>query len=79
MMSIDYSDKIRHRIWSAGCAVGEEPYSMAILLADKLGDSVTDYEIRIYATDIDEKALNEARKGIFPQERLKNVKKRVRR
>jgi len=63
------------RIWSAGCAVGEEPYSMAILLADKLGDSVKDYEIRIYATDIDEKALNEARRGIFPQERLKNVKK----
>jgi two-component system CheB/CheR fusion protein len=63
------------RIWSAGCAAGEEPYSMAILLADKLGDSIADYEIRIYATDIDEKALNEARKGVYSPDRLKNVNK----
>jgi two-component system CheB/CheR fusion protein len=62
------------RVWSAGCAAGEEPYTMAILLADKLGESIADYDLRIYATDIDEKALSEARKCIYPAERLRNVK-----
>lgn len=63
------------RVWSSGCSTGEEPYTMAILLAETLGGSIADYEIRIFATDIDEKALSEARRGIFPSERLKNVKK----
>ena len=61
------------RVWSAGCSTGEEPYSLAILLAEKLGDTITDYEIRIYATDIDEKALGEARSGRFAYDKLKNV------
>ncbi|SNQ62830.1 CheR family methyltransferase [Candidatus Methanoperedens nitratireducens] len=63
------------RIWSAGCASGEEPYSMGILLAEKLGESIYDYEIRIYATDIDENALIEARSGIYNESKLKNIKK----
>jgi two-component system CheB/CheR fusion protein len=62
------------RVWSASCSTGEEPYTIAILLAEKLGDSVADYEIRIYGTDIDENALHEARKGIYRPESLKNVK-----
>jgi two-component system CheB/CheR fusion protein len=62
------------RVWSAGCSTGEEPYTMAILLAENLGDSLADYEIKIYGTDIDEKALQEARKGVYHLERLKNVK-----
>jgi two-component system CheB/CheR fusion protein len=63
------------RIWSAGCASGEEPYSIGILLAEKLGESIYDYEIRIYATDIDENALIEARSGIYDENKLKNIKK----
>jgi two-component system, chemotaxis family, CheB/CheR fusion protein len=63
------------RLWSSGCASGEEAYSIAILLSDKLGDAIGDYDIRIYATDIDEPALQEARKGAYPAVRLKNVSK----
>ncbi len=63
------------RIWSAGCASGEEPYSIGILLAEALGESINAYEIRIYATDIDESALIEARRGDFSESKLKNVKK----
>ncbi len=63
------------RVWSSGCSTGEEPYTMAILLAETLGGSIADYGVRIFATDIDEKALSEARRGVFPSERLKNVKK----
>ncbi len=62
------------RIWSSGCASGEEPYSVGILLAEKLGRSIQDYEIKIYATDIDENTLIEARKGVYSENRLKNVK-----
>ena len=62
------------RIWSAGCSSGEEPYSLAVLMSEKLGDAITDYNVRIYATDIDDKALGEARRGVFPQDKLKNVR-----
>lgn len=58
------------RIWSSGCASGEEPYSIGILLAESFGDSISDYEIKIYATDIDENALTEARKGVYKSEKL---------
>ncbi len=62
------------RIWSAGCATGEEPYTIAILLAEKLGPPINDYNIRIYATDIDDSALVEARKGLFSEDKVKNLK-----
>ncbi|MEO5509268.1 MAG: protein-glutamate O-methyltransferase CheR [Longimicrobiales bacterium] len=54
------------RIWHAGCSTGEEVYSLAILLQEEgLGDRV-----RIYATDINEAVLQEARAGIFPIEKM---------
>ena len=52
------------RIWSAGCSSGEEPYSVAILLHKMLPD-ITDWNISIIATDINQKALESARKGIY--------------
>ncbi len=61
------------RIWSAGCATGEEPYTIAILLSEKLGESIKDYDVRIYATDIDDGALTEARRGMYSEEKLKNL------
>jgi two-component system, chemotaxis family, CheB/CheR fusion protein len=63
------------RVWSAGCASGEEVYSIPIMLLDQLGDSIADYEVRIYGTDIDESALNEARKGVFTAHQMKNLRK----
>jgi len=62
------------RIWCAGCASGEEPYSIGILLAEKLGKSIKEHDIRIYATDIDDNALIEARKGVYSENKFKNVK-----
>ncbi|GLC24017.1 CheR family methyltransferase [Roseisolibacter agri] len=54
------------RIWHAGCSTGEEVYSMAILLEEEgLYDRA-----RIYATDMNERVLRQARAGIFPLERM---------
>jgi len=53
------------RFWSAGCARGEEPYSIAILLAEFLGNRRQDFDISIYATDISRQALQEAQVGVY--------------
>ncbi len=53
------------RVWSAGCATGEEAYSIAILLCEALGDSVGRFNVRIFATDIDADAVAFARRGIY--------------
>ena len=53
------------RVWSAGCASGEEAYSLAIILAEALGVEQFQERVKIYATDIDEEALNEARQGSY--------------
>src|SRR4051794_12010521 len=45
------------RIWSVGCASGEEPYSLAILFAEALGATEFARRVKIYATDLDEPAL----------------------
>jgi two-component system CheB/CheR fusion protein len=63
------------RVWSAGCASGEEAYTIAMLISDLLGEAAGDYDIRIYATDMDESALNEARKGIYQATSMKHVSK----
>jgi len=52
------------RIWQAGCSMGEEIYSLAILLAE---EGLLD-RCRIYATDINERVLERAREGIYPLE-----------
>jgi two-component system CheB/CheR fusion protein len=62
------------RAWCAGCASGEEPYSLAILVSDFLGAKLGDYDIKIYATDVDEEALNMARRGEYLAERLRRVR-----
>jgi two-component system, chemotaxis family, CheB/CheR fusion protein len=53
------------RIWVAGCATGEEAYSLAILLAEKIPGSIDDPKIQIFATDIDEAAIAVAREGYY--------------
>ena len=54
----------RHvRIWSAGCATGEEPYSIAVLVRELLETDAMSWDVNITATDIDPRALKRARKG----------------
>ena len=53
------------RVWSAGCASGQEAYSAAILLAEILGADAFKHRVTIFATDVDDEALSEARRGRF--------------
>ena len=61
------------RIWSAGCSSGEEPFSVALLLAEHLGDRASEFQVKIYGTDIDEDALAEARHGLYRTDQLKDL------
>ncbi len=54
------------RIWVAGCATGEEAYSLAILLCEHAERLDAPPSIQIFATDIDEQAVQEAREGLYP-------------
>ena len=58
------------RIWSAGCATGEEAYSLAILVSEVLGREAGLFNVRIFATDIAEDAVNFARRGVYPPSAL---------
>lgn len=58
----------RHlRIWSAGCAAGEEPYSLAIILRETLGPALRRWRVEILGSDADGKALERAREGLYDQ------------
>ncbi|MEA5526287.1 CheR family methyltransferase [Nodularia spumigena] len=59
----NHSDQIR--IWSAGCASGEEAYTLAMLMAEILGAEEFRQRVKIYATDVDEEALNQARQAVY--------------
>jgi two-component system CheB/CheR fusion protein len=61
------------RIWSAGCATGEEAYSLGIVLAETLGDEVDLFDVRIFATDADPGAIAYARVGAYPERALLGV------
>ena len=61
------------RFWSAGCATGEEPYSLAMLVTDLLGTELPDWNIKIFATDVDESAINFARRGLYTDSSLQGM------
>lgn len=63
------------RIWIAGCATGEEAYSMAVCLQELLGDRATAIKIQIFATDISETAIAKARIGIYRQSEMDGISK----
>lgn len=61
------------RLWSAGCATGEEAYSLAMSIADLLGEDQLAPNVRIFATDLDDAAVAFARRGIYPARSLRNL------
>ena len=54
------------RVWSVGCATGEEAYSLAILLLEAAARRDTSYTIQIFASDLHERSLAKAREGFYP-------------
>ena len=60
-----YQKKKSLAIWSAGCSSGEEPYNLSMYIKDYLGMQANQWDTRILATDISQKALATAKKGIY--------------
>src|SRR3954452_2811913 len=61
------------RVWSAGCATGEEACTIAMLLAEELGDDGFRHRVKIYATDVDEEALDTARHAAYSERQIEDV------
>lgn len=61
------------RVWSAGCSTGEEAYSLAILFREVLDEMNLQRDVKIFATDVDAKAIEQAGKGVFTESILDDV------
>ncbi|WP_329046634.1 PAS domain S-box protein [Amycolatopsis sp. NBC_01488] len=61
------------RVWSAGCAAGQEAYSLAIAFADAIGVDAFRQRVKIYATDVDDEALSQARHAAYTPAELVGV------
>jgi two-component system CheB/CheR fusion protein len=61
------------RVWSAGCASGEEAYTLAMTLAEIIGSDAFRERVKIYATDVDEEQLNEARQATYGEREMQAV------
>lgn len=62
------------RVWSAGCAAGEEAFSAAILIHRALKGELADWRLSIFATDVDANTLTAAAEGVYSHECLENTK-----
>lgn len=71
-LSIAASGRSKVNIWDAGCAMGQEPYTLAILLAEKMNYFALN-NVRIYATDYDEPLLKILKEGCYPWEELQRI------
>ncbi len=61
------------KIWSAGCASGEEPYSLAIVVRKVLGKRLGEHQVSIVASDIDKDALSKAMRGCYQMRQLSTM------
>ncbi|HYH83319.1 MAG TPA: CheR family methyltransferase, partial [Longimicrobium sp.] len=66
------------RVWSAGCASGEETYTLAMVLSEALGRERFQQQVKIYATDVDEEALLQARAASYTERDLEAVPEALR-
>lgn len=62
------------RVWCAGCASGEEVYSVAIMLRSLVGSDAPEWRFFLFGSDIDERALAVAAEGCYPPDRVMNVR-----
>lgn len=67
------------RIWSAGCATGEEPYMLVMMMMDLLGNEYQRWNAGVLATDISEKALAIAKEGLYPEGKINLVPENLKR
>src|SRR4051812_47169227 len=61
------------RVWVAGCATGQEAYTVAMLLAEAMGEDVLPDRGKIYATDVDEEARATARQAVYSEKEVEGV------
>lgn len=67
------TDGLPLRVWVIGCATGEEAYSIAVILLQLMKESNSQFPLQVFATDIDEKALAVARKGMYNKKSVEGV------
>src|SRR5258705_7208298 len=61
------------RIWVPGCSTGEETLTIAILLVEFLGSKLLTLPIQIFGTDLNEKAIEKARMGVYSKSAVQNI------
>ena len=61
------------RVWSAGCSTGEEAYSIAILFREVMEELNVKRDVKIFATDVDSRAIEQAGKGIFSENIIDDI------
>jgi len=61
------------RIWTAGCSTGEEAYTLVMILTELLGNEKVRNQVKLYATDVDEDALNVARRAFYSSQSLESL------
>lgn len=66
------------RAWVPGCSTGEEAFSLAMIVREALGDDIRNWKIQIFASDIDERALDIARMGRYPESAVSQLPKHLR-
>ncbi len=66
------------RVWSAGCASGEEAYTLAMVLAEAMGEGQFRNRVKIYGTDVDEEALTQARHASYGAKEMEQVPEELR-
>ena len=65
------------RVWSAGCATGEEPYSIAMSVCDAVNCSAGAWKVHIVGSDIRRHALQAAERGLYPQSALRHISREL--